>query len=523
MGYEFPVCRSVLSEEGAKALFARLLREHDGERRSRAMDDAARHGQLPAFFPDLFRLEELQTTVSTAGQPTPSVSSTLAINSTLQLLSVDWAGLDGLLRQESSACQPAPGTFIMVWRCPDDAAIRVQQACEADLLALKVLAEELSEGAIAAQGRAAVGLVDAAIRRAVELGILLRPPSALRRHFNTAYDPRIHSNFLSTEVFSLQWHITQACDLHCKHCYDRSSRAVMPKGRAMAVLDDFREFCQERFVRGQVTFTGGNPLLYPHFLELYQAAVERGLGVAILGNPASRHELETLIDIAKPLFYQVSLEGLAAHNDDIRGPGHFTRVMDFLAVLKELGVYSMVMLTLSRDNQAQVLPLAELLRDKVDLFTFNRLAMVGEASNLPGPEVGSYQHFLQSFLAAAQDNPCLGLKDNLFNILTSAGPTGEVFGGCAGHGCGAAFNFVSVLADGEVHACRKFPSAIGNIFTDTLAAIYDSAQAEAYRQGSVECQGCRLRPVCGGCLAVVHGLGLDPLQVRDPYCWHKIE
>lgn len=113
----------------------------------------------------------------------------------------------------------------------------------------------------------------------------------------------------------------------------------------------------------------------------------------------------------------------------------------------------------------------------------------------------------------------MGIKDNLFNLLASEEQDGVLFGGCAGHGCGAAFNFVSVLADGEVHACRKFPSPMGNAFSAGFAAVYDSERAQAYRQGSSACRGCRIRPVCGGCLAVVHGLGLEPLEERDPYCW----
>lgn len=58
----------------------------------------------------------------------------------------------------------------------------------------------------------------------------------------------------------------------------------------------------------------------------------------------------------------------------------------------------------------------------------------------------------------------MGLKDNLFNLVLAEG--GEApFGGCTGNGCGAAFNFVTLLSDGEVHACRKFPSPLGISFT----------------------------------------------------------
>lgn len=518
MDRDFSGCRAVLDME-AKALFDALLANRDGEARLVALTALAGAGRVPAFLPDLFRLQEAMARVQVRGQALAAAVVQMTINPTLELVAVDWAGLDQVLNDPAARCSSAAGTFVMVWRQPRAANVMARQAEAVHLLALKVIAEGLSPEMVAAEEGVCLGVVDAALQQAINDGVILRPPSAICRPSAIAGGSEVNPKFLRAEVFSLQWHITQACDLHCKHCYDRTSLPAMPLDRALQLLDEFREFCRGRFVQGQVTFTGGNPLLYPHFLELYRGAVERYLGVAILGNPAPRQQIEEVIAIAKPLFYQVSLEGLPAHNDYIRGQGHFARVIDFLGLLKELGVSSMVMLTLTRDNQCQVLALAELLRDKVDLFTFNRLAMVGEGASLLGPEVESYRQFLEGYRKAALGNPCLGLKDNLFNLLASEGGEGELFGGCAGHGCGAAFNFVSVLADGEVHACRKFPSPIGNAFKEGFSTIYDCPRAAAYRQGSDACLGCRIRPVCGGCLAVVHGMGLDPLQARDPYCW----
>ena len=108
-------------------------------------------------------------------------------------------------------------------------------------------------------------------------------------------------------------------------------------------------------IPGQVSFSGGNPLLYPHFKELYRAAADRNLATGILGNPATKDVLEELIEIQHPAFYQVSLEGLKEHNDYIRGEGHFDRIMEFLEILRDLNIYSMVMLTLTRDNLDQVI------------------------------------------------------------------------------------------------------------------------------------------------------------------------
>jgi selenobiotic family peptide radical SAM maturase len=192
--------------------------------------------------------------------------------------------------------------------------------------------------------------------------------------------------------------------------------------------------------------------------------------------------------------------------------------MVFLKALRERGVYSMVMLTLTRDNLDQILPLAQVLRERADLFTFNRLSQVGEGSRLSLPDPKSYARFLEEYMEAAEANPVLGLKDNLLNIVCRQKGL-SLFGGCTGYGCGAAFNFVALLPDGEVHACRKFPSLMGNILEQGLSEIYDAELARCFRTGSVACRSCDIRPICGGCLAVIYGSGLDPLQDRDPFCF----
>jgi selenobiotic family peptide radical SAM maturase len=176
------------------------------------------------------------------------------------------------------------------------------------------------------------------------------------------------------------------------------------------------------------------------------------------------------------------------------------------------------MLTLTKDNIDQVIPLAEMLRDHVDTFNFNRLSQVGEGADLLLPTHDEYVAFLYQYLESAKNNPIMGIKDNLINIIRYQRGV-EPFGGCAGYGCSAAFNFVAVLPDGEIHACRKFPSLIGNIFENSFAEIYDSDIAHRYRSGTQACRSCPIRPVCGGCLAVVHGQGLDIFKERDPYCF----
>jgi selenobiotic family peptide radical SAM maturase len=318
--------------------------------------------------------------------------------------------------------------------------------------------------------------------------------------------------------FTLQWHLTNACPEACRHCYDRSTPSPLSLTQALDVLRQLQSFCARHDVGGGVCFTGGDPFLYPHFFDVYRAAVDRGFDVSILGNPVPADALAALCAIRTPRSYQVSLEGREACNDAIRGAGHYARVLPFLDRLHAHGVRTHVMLTLHRDNLGEAEGLAVALKGKADRFLYNRLAQVGGGADLQQPTREEYAAFMRSWHRLAREFPFLGFKDNLFNIPRYHFGW-RVWGGCTGAGCGAAFNFVALLPDGEVHACRKLPSPLGNVLDQGLEAIYASAEAQRYRTGCRECYMCPIRNYCGGCLAVGYGMGRDVFEQVDPHCF----
>ncbi len=325
-----------------------------------------------------------------------------------------------------------------------------------------------------------------------------------------------------SKVFTLQWHLTNACPFNCKHCYDRSQRENLQLDEALRVLNSFEAFCKHKSVEGRVCLTGGDPFLYPFFWDLYESITSRKFKTSILGNPISDSNIRRLINIQKPIYYQVSLEGLKENNDKIRGAGHFEQVLSFLERAEESSLQTHVMLTLTKSNLKDVIPLGEYLRDLAHRFTFNRLSRTGEAVSIEMPTKGDYIEFLKEYIKAAKHNSIFGYKDNLFNIYRHNFGS-ALLPGCTGAGCGAAFNFMALLPDGEVHACRKFPSLLGSIAKLDLIEIYDSKEAERYRQRPTACRKCKIRNSCGGCPAVSYGFGLDPLEDLDPYCFirHK--
>lgn len=462
---------------------------------------------------DLARVREAQRRIAATPRAVPADATRIQVNPFLEIVEIS-------LQQRSVTAFQQPANFCIVWRNPADGSIRTQIAAPGDLAALKVVLEEKRAEDAAREAGAGVGLIDACMKGAAEKGLIIVPPSRLRRPSSLSSLPGRDDELPAAVVFTLQWHITQECDLHCRHCYDRSSRGSFSLSAGLRLLADLRRFCEDRFVRGHVSFTGGNPFLHPDFATLYRRAADLALSTAILGNPVSREQLSEIVGIQRPAYFQVSLEGLGPHNDHIRGPGHFRRTLAFLDLLTELGVGSEVMLTLTRDNMDQVLPLGEMLRGRTGAFSFNRLAPFGEGAALALPDRKSYAAFLDRYVSATKDNPVLALKDNLLN-LALARRERELFNGCAGYGCGAAFNFMAILADGEAHACRKFPSPIGSVHTSSLAEIYDSSAANRYRSRSAACTGCPFVAVCGGCPAVTAGTGGDPFLDLDPLCFRE--
>ncbi|MDX2480008.1 MAG: thio(seleno)oxazole modification radical SAM maturase SbtM [Desulfuromusa sp.] len=515
----FPSCFNKLSEEFTQ----KLEKSSPDPEEFPAILRATSKSERAEYLPDLAAVELARFKLMSSQVTLTGTVTSIQVNPNLELVQVKWHPLLEIIAGANLKPETS-NQFLLIWSHPNSGEIKHAVATSGDLLALKIITEGLDPLDVAASHNQPVGVVDKALERAVTQGILLAPKSKLQRQqsgFSIAAGTP--ETFLQAEAFTLQWHITHSCDLNCRHCYDRSLLSAVGLEQGLKILDQMRDFCLRHYVYGQVSFSGGNPFLHPHFFELYRAAGERNLSPAILGNPVSEDQLDALLKIEKPVFYQVSLEGLQAHNDYIRGKGNFKSVFNFLDLLKNKQIYSMVMLTLTQDNMDQVLPLAELLRDRVDLFTYNRLSMVGEGANLESPRVADYHTFVRDYLKACRKNPIMAMKDNLINIECE-NQAQSLFGGCTGFGCGAAFNFVSLLPNGQIDACRKFPSPIGDINHQSLEEIYYSKQAKAYRKGSVACNSCHLRPVCGGCLAVSYGCGLDPLNERDPGCFiEKLE
>ena len=82
------------------------------------------------------------------------------------------------------------------------------------------------------------------------------------------------------KILSAMIELLDQCNFHCRYCYVRgSTNSTLSLESVKKVLDQLREVgCI------WLTLTGGEPLLHPHFLEIYNYAYDLGFAVTILTN-----------------------------------------------------------------------------------------------------------------------------------------------------------------------------------------------------------------------------------------------
>jgi hypothetical protein len=113
---------------------------------------------------------------------------------------------------------------ILAWRHLRTADLCYRSASQEDLLVLKMVVEGIDPKQVAATGNLPLAAINAAIAQAAERGHGAHAPFAHTKG-SPLLPQQLDRSYLSAQTFTLQWHITQACDLHCKHCYDRTKRS----------------------------------------------------------------------------------------------------------------------------------------------------------------------------------------------------------------------------------------------------------------------------------------------------------
>lgn len=315
------------------------------------------------------------------------------------------------------------------------------------------------------------------------------------RSFFEKKEPIIVPQLSQTAFF----YLTYACNLSCTHCYmykEKLHAAPLTLAEYGNIFAGLREIGVKN-----LTFSGGEPLLVPHFTDIVATAKSLGFNIAVFSNGTLW--TKELIDFASKYItaVQISIDGTTESACAIvRGAGVFDKALDTVYALSKVGVE----VTIATTPQAST---SEEIRQNYVDFT----RKVAKRSSKPiffrlstkilnGRRCGATDEYLQQSLDLSEK-----IYDNNYakifaiNHRPNSGLNSCGFGG---------FNFTP---DGFVYPCNRLSDCkpMANVREMPIDQVYKIGR-EINSRTSVEntapCAKCALRYLCGG------GCRLDNFQ-----------
>ena len=331
--------------------------------------------------------------------------------------------------------------------------------------------------------------------------------------------------------FHLQWHITERCNLSCKHCYQDPVliKKELEIKDLVKILDSFIKQIKawdlpKEAVR--ISFTGGEPLVKKDFPKLLQKCYENRdkfyYGILTNGTLLDKKKARELKKL-KTDYVQVSLEGLEKTNDHIRGRGVFKKAIRAVRLLKKEKIAVNLSLTLSRVNLKDVPGVINLSRKLAVPLGIRRLIPSGRGKNLKKfiltpKELRQIWHYIQRANKISGKRIGLGCEDGMLV---------QDFPDYQPGSCSAGYVSFTVLPNADVYPCRRLPILSGNLLKQSFRDIYYNSRPlqklRDLRNINDVCYSCPYYEKClGGAKCVAFSYFKDT-ESPDPQCWRLFE
>jgi len=336
--------------------------------------------------------------------------------------------------------------------------------------------------------------------------------------------------------FFIQWHLTERCNLRCRHCYQTG------KGLQEMPLSGIRESINEisdtltawkdlygMDFSSSFNITGGEPFLRKDIFEVLAEIQGKGFEIYLLTNGTliNRSRAAALAGLGVK-GVQVSIEGPEKIHDSIRGANSFAASVNGIRDLLAAGLTVTMNMTLSAMN-AEYFP--EMFRLSSDLgvqkLGFSRLVPSGMGRSmakemLDTDEVKAIYNNIFSMNAGAVEI-VTGDPVATQSRISSVNNNGDV----PLSGCAAGISGLTIMPDGTVLPCRRLPVPIGNIRNDSLRELWamsgvlnDLRDRSRYKG---RCGTCERWAHCRGCRAIAYAYtgtrGEGDLLAEDPQCF----
>ncbi len=331
------------------------------------------------------------------------------------------------------------------------------------------------------------------------------------------------------DQFHIQWHITNYCNLRCRHCYqdDFSRESDLDWAGLKKISDNILATINEWDKTASIHLTGGEPLLklelFPLLNDLDQKPMVEELGIITNGLNLNPEVMDRLSAFSKLRKIKISLDGVDAEiNDSIRQKGTFRKVIQNLSLIKKENRFEIIlMLTVMKRNFRDLPSLFKLCQDLgVDGMIIERFIPLGRGREIMDEVLGKEEwreltETLSDFFSIEEDHSFLPYQ--AFQISFN-GEEPELLGAP----CVIGVDGLCIMPDGTVFPCRRFPISIGNLLNDSLKTIWEKSEilGKLRKKENLKgkCGRCGIKD-CRGCRSLALSLTGDYLE-EDPHCWY---
>ena len=140
---------------------------------------------------------------------------------------------------------------------------------------------------------------------------------------------------LTGHRFFMQWDITSQCNFSCSHCYNSETGDDLSYADLINILNQYKDFLKELSKQQRSNYnhvlglSGGEPFMRSDFFDLIEELHNQQIKYLILTNGYHIDE-NNVKDLEKfrPSRVQISIDGIEATHDSIRGSGSFAKAVD---------------------------------------------------------------------------------------------------------------------------------------------------------------------------------------------------
>jgi radical SAM protein with 4Fe4S-binding SPASM domain len=333
------------------------------------------------------------------------------------------------------------------------------------------------------------------------------------------------------DLFYIQWHITNLCNLRCRHCYqhDFLDAAELDWHNLKNVCDNIIATLKKWNRDSLITVTGGEPLIKKEIFALleYLNNAKEITELNIITNLIMMDDsvISGLKAISKLKKIKFSLEGIdPASNDSIRGRGSFEKIIEKLSIVKKYRQFQIhLMFTVLKNNLRQVPKIFQFAKERqIDGFILERFIPIGQGVHLKDQVLSRddwrelSDMLLEFCQLEAEPRDIVGQR--AFWVMINQGVPKLL-----GAPCVVGTDGLCIMPDATVFPCRRFDVAIGNLLREGLDRVWQESEilkSLRDRQNlKGKCRNCGIEP-CLGCRALAYALTADYLA-EDIQCWYE--